>query len=182
MHAAQEAVKEAMLHGIIEHPNIVKCYAVFAIPNYMGSIIACLVEEFCDGGSLADRIRAGRYDKYRTTKSWTLQIISGLIKIHQHNIIHRDIKAQNVFIKGNVIKIGDLGVAVARLKVGWNGQQLHQSMNGDMICIAPEMFAGKPYDIHIDVFGAGLILLGLIAGTTSPMYMTMPIGYAIHQG
>ncbi|CAF3790543.1 unnamed protein product [Rotaria sp. Silwood1] len=81
---ATEAVKEATLHGTIQHVNILKCYAVFSIPDYMGSVMTCLIEEFCDGGSLADQIRTRRYNKYRETKSWVLQILSGLIKIHQH--------------------------------------------------------------------------------------------------
>ncbi|CAF1489306.1 unnamed protein product [Rotaria sordida] len=55
-------------------------------------------------------------------------------------------------------------------------------MNGNMICISPEMFAEKSYDIHVDVFSAALILLALIIGTTTPMYMNMPIEYAMNQG
>lgn len=177
--AARDADREARLHGMIDHRHIVKCFQVIFLPHYNGSMAVCLVEEFCNQGSLADRIRARTYDIYRDTRSWLLQLLLGLSKIHQFEIIHRDIKAENVLIKNNIVKIADLGVSVARFKSGAHGLQLHRTLNGDQNCVAPEMYLGRPYDLRVDVFGVGVILLGLLTGRTKPTFQNMPIGYAV---
>ncbi|CAF4156744.1 unnamed protein product, partial [Rotaria sp. Silwood1] len=91
---------------------------------------------------------------------------------------HRDIKVENIFLKDKIIKIGDLGVAVARFKVGYDCHQLHKSINGDPICVPPEMHAGKPYDTQVDVFGVGIVLISLILETTRPTYHNQPIGFS----
>jgi len=61
-----------------------------------------MVLEYCDGGSLQDKIKSAQLNNFRFPEEkvlmWTTQITSAVIYIHERKILHRDLKSENVFL------------------------------------------------------------------------------------
>ena len=92
-------------------------------------------------------------------RSWTRQILNGLLYLHSHNppIIHRDIKCDNIFINGahGEVKIGDMGTA--KMKVGKK-----YTVIGTPEFMAPEMYDERGYSEKVDVYAFGMCLLEMV--------------------
>lgn len=75
----------------------------------------CVILEFADGGDLTSRIKdhTKKKTKYKELEIWTAayQLLKGLQKMHSSKILHRDIKAANIFFSNNVAKLGDLNIS-----------------------------------------------------------------------
>ena len=79
--------------------------------------------------------------------------------MHNKNILHRDIKTQNIFIaKNNILKLGDFGIS----KELETMNQKAMTSCGTPYFMPPEVCAGKPYDSKADVWAIGVILYELI--------------------
>ena len=89
---------EVRLMQRLSHPNIV---------GFKDSFFAkqrsqlCIVMTYCDGGDLSERVkkqsRTGRKFSEDQILNWFVQISLGLHAMHQNNILHRDLKTQNIF-------------------------------------------------------------------------------------
>ncbi|XP_010685973.1 probable serine/threonine-protein kinase WNK4 isoform X2 [Beta vulgaris subsp. vulgaris] len=90
-------------------------------------------------------------------KSWSRQILQGLVYLHGHDppVIHRDLKCDNIFVNGHVgqVKIGDLGLA-ALLK----GSKTAHSIIGTPEFMAPELYE-EDYNELVDVYSFGMCLI-----------------------
>jgi NIMA (never in mitosis gene a)-related kinase len=76
--------------------------------------------------------------------------------LHSQNIIHRDIKPQNIFLARNgKIRIGDLGISRA---VQGDQQNLHVSKIGTPLYLSPEVLRKQPFDYKIDIWAFGCVL------------------------
>jgi len=104
---------------------------LFSIVKYRDSLITsnhqlCIVMEFCDGGDLAGLISQRKRKGVKFTQIEVTSIVLGLLRAlaychHELKLLHRDLKPQNVFIKGVVtesnpiqpsqIKLGDFGIS-----------------------------------------------------------------------
>lgn len=76
---------------------------------------------YCDGGDLQGiinkAIKSRRYIKETIIVNFFVQILLGLEFMHRNKVIHRDIKAQNIFLLGNGrLVLGDLGISTVILK------------------------------------------------------------------
>mmetsp|Transcript_22926 Transcript_22926/g.22235 ORF Transcript_22926/g.22235 Transcript_22926/m.22235 type:complete len:148 (+) Transcript_22926:797-1240(+) len=81
------------------------------------------------------------------------------MSIHSKNIIHRDIKTQNIFItKENILKIGDFGIS----RQVESSNPFAETQKGTPYFMPPEVCLGKPYDSKADVWAVGIILYELI--------------------
>ena len=92
-------------------------------------------------------------------RKWSAQILKGLNFLHSNNIVHRDLKLQNIFIHANTGNI---------LISGFGSAKKYSSdlstMSGIPIFMAPEIYLGY-YDSKIDIYSFGLCLLHLMSGT-----------------
>lgn len=91
--------------------------------------------------------------------SYVAQITLAIMIMHAKNILHRDIKTQNIFVsKNGVLKLGDFGISreleSANAKAG--------TSCGTPLFMPPEVCLGKPYDKKADVWACGVILYELI--------------------
>jgi len=91
----------------LNHPNIVKFWGVCT-----QSPVYCIVMEFCPYGPLFNLLREGKEVPPKKLVDWTKQIATGMNYLHQHKIIHRDLKSPNILIGNNdIVKISDFGTS-----------------------------------------------------------------------
>jgi len=93
---------------------------------------------------------------------YTVQMISALRYLHQHRIIHRDLKLGNLFLNDKMeIKIGDFGLAT---KLDFDGEK-KRTICGTPNYIAPEVLEGKAgHSYEVDLWSLGVIVYTLIVG------------------
>jgi serine/threonine protein kinase len=100
--------------------------------------------------------KANKYIKEETIWSYLIQICRGLQGMHGRNVLHRDIKAKNIFLTGkNHVRLGDLGCAKL-LKAGMARTQI-----GTPYYMSPEIWSNKPYDAKSDIWAVGCLLYEL---------------------
>jgi len=91
---------------------------------------------------------------------WFVQICLALKHIHSRRILHRDIKASNIFITAtNCVKLGDFGIS----KVLEGTLEAAMSVVGTPYYMSPEVYNNKPYTLKSDVWAAGCLLYELCA-------------------
>ncbi|KAB1267921.1 Serine/threonine-protein kinase Nek5 [Camelus dromedarius] len=148
--------KEVILLAKMKHPNIVTFFSSFQEDNRL-----FIVMEYCDGGDLMKRIKRQRGVLFREDQilSWFVQISLGLKHIHDRKILHRDIKAQNIFLSKNgmVAKLGDFGIA----RVLNNTMELARTCVGTPYYLSPEICQNKPYNNKTDIWSLGCVLYEL---------------------
>ncbi|NWV13486.1 NEK5 kinase, partial [Ptilonorhynchus violaceus] len=150
--------KEVILLAKMKHANIVTFYASLQEKNRL-----YIVMEYCDGGDLMKRINMQHgvlFDEDQIL-SWFVQISLGLKHIHDKKILHRDVKAQNIFLSnsGKVAKLGDFGIA----------RQLNSTTEFAHTCVgtpyylSPEICENRPYNNKTDIWSLGCVLYELCA-------------------
>ncbi|NXN31642.1 NEK5 kinase, partial [Nycticryphes semicollaris] len=150
--------KEVILLAKMKHANIVTFYDCLQEKNKL-----YIVMEYCDGGDLMKRINMQHgvlFDEDQIL-SWFVQISLGLKHIHDKKILHRDVKAQNIFLSNNgkVAKLGDFGIA----------RQLNSTMEFAHTCVgtpyylSPEICENRPYNNKTDIWSLGCVLYELCA-------------------
>lgn len=150
-----EAINEVNVLRELRHPYIIKHLANFIECGHLH-----IVMEFADAGDLGARIKAMRVSGHSFTEAqisrWFTQILLGLSFIHGKNIMHRDLKPQNLFIasNGDRMLIGDFGVC----RVMESKQDLARTMTGTPYYLSPEVFQNKPYSFKSDIWAIGCIL------------------------
>ena len=119
------------------------------------------ITEIATSGSLREFINKVKKVKLRIIKKWTKQILYGIKYLHENNIIHRDIKCDNIFINGNTgnIIIGDFGLA-KKLDAS-----VTHTILGTPQFMAPEIYKER-YDERIDIYSFGMTLIEIISGRT----------------
>ncbi|ODM25552.1 serine/threonine protein kinase [Clostridium sp. Bc-iso-3] len=87
-----------------------------------------------------------------------LDICSALEICEQKNIIHRDIKDENIFVTSDgKFKLGDFGIAKELTRAS-----LASSIRGTPLYMAPEVYRGKPYDLRSDLYSLGIVIYKLL--------------------
>ena len=123
------------------------------------------------------------FTDYIESKSFTVHdvitlgkdILKALMACHEKNIIHRDIKDDNIFVSSDgVYKLGDFGVSKA-LK----DKSRAESVKGTPNFIAPEVYLGKEkYDNTVDLYSLGIVLYKLLNKARNPFLPKYPAPYS----
>nr|XP_005305682.1 serine/threonine-protein kinase Nek5 [Chrysemys picta bellii] len=148
--------KEVILLAKMKHPNIVTFYSSLQEKNKL-----YILMEYCDGGDLMRRINMQHgvlFDEDQIL-AWFVQISLGLKHIHDRKVLHRDIKAQNIFLSNNgmVAKLGDFGIA----RMLNNTMELARTCVGTPYYLSPEICENRPYNNKTDIWSLGCVLYEL---------------------
>ncbi|XP_026057001.1 TRAF2 and NCK-interacting protein kinase-like isoform X5 [Carassius auratus] len=158
-----------MLKKYSHHRNIATYYGAFIKKNPPGMDDQLwLVMEFCGAGSVTDLIKNTKGNTLK--EEWTAyicrEILRGLTHLHQHKVIHRDIKGQNVLLTENAeVKLVDFGVSA----------QLDRTVGrrntfiGTPYWMAPEVIAcdenpDATYDFKSDLWSLGITAIEMAEG------------------
>ncbi len=138
------------------HSNIVSIHTVEPGDD---EYVAYIVMEYVDGPSLRQLITTTPLRR-NLAINIALDICRGLIAAHEQNIIHRDIKPQNILLTTDQIaKISDFGVArILEASTDYAG-----TITGTRRYMAPEQYEGN-YDYRVDLYSTGLILYEMFMG------------------
>ena len=135
----------------LKHPNIVTYKDSFFDSDNCLNIVMV----FCELGDMYTKIhkQKGEYFPEEQILLWLAQLCLALSYIHDKQILHRDIKTQNIFIQNeHTIRIGDFGIAK-----GYNqNQDLGGSLIGTPLYMAPEVYnSSKKYSFRSDIWSLG---------------------------
>ena len=150
---------EAKILKSINSDFVVKYYESFIEQNYFN-----IVMEYCENSDLGNFIKAhksmNKLIDERVIFYISLDICSGIQEIHSKNLIHRDLKPDNLFIsKDFKIKIGDFGIS----KQLTNTFNYAKTTIGTFTYIAPEILKGEKYNKKVDIWALGCILYELFS-------------------
>ncbi|KAF7351335.1 Non-specific serine/threonine protein kinase [Mycena sanguinolenta] len=151
--------REIEILDLLKHPNIVRLYDVFETSKYFGIIL-----EFASGGELFDHILAHRFLKERDAAKLFAQLISGVWYMHQKNIVHRDLKLENLLLdRHRNLVITDFGFAN---HFSHNTNDLMETMCGSPCYAAPELVnsEGLYVGTAADIWSCGVILYAMLSG------------------
>ena len=145
----------AILHSL-DHPNIVKYYETYNDQKYI-----YLVMEYVTGTQLFEKItqQANQTFTEVTAAGYMKNLFQAINHCHAQNIVHRDIKPDNIMItNNNTVRLIDFGLS----KASRNNRQL-TTMAGTPYYMAPEVLEGS-YSKKADIWSLGVLLYTLVCG------------------
>uniref|UniRef100_A0A8C5N2X5 MAP/microtubule affinity-regulating kinase 3 n=1 Tax=Gouania willdenowi TaxID=441366 RepID=A0A8C5N2X5_GOUWI len=153
----QKLFREVRIMKTLNHPNIVQLFEVIETEKTL-----YLIMEYASGGEVFDYLVAHGRMKEREARAKFRQIVSAVHYCHQRNIVHRDLKAENLLLDADAnIKIADFGFSNEFTA----GSKL-DTFCGSPPYAAPELFQGKKYDgPEVDIWSLGVILYTLVSGS-----------------
>jgi eukaryotic-like serine/threonine-protein kinase len=155
--ALQRACNEANIQKGLRHPNIVEFYEQV---DWEGR--PCLVMEYVNGVTLATRLKESGALPLKQALTIFSQIVSAVAYIHDHDIIHRDIKSANIRLTAEgQAKLLDFGIAK-------NDFSPHLTQTGFVIgtveYLSPEQINSGKADARSDIWALGILLYEMLTG------------------
>lgn len=164
---------EARAAASLSHPNIVNVYDV----GHDG-LVYYIVMEYIDGVTLKEIIRRRAPFSNDETLGVAIQIASALQHAHENNIVHRDIKPQNILVTANgVVKVTDFGIAKA---ASAKTITIANNTMGSVHYFSPEQAKGGYVTFKSDIYSLGLIIFEMATGQL-PFDGDTPVAVAIKQ-
>lgn len=147
--------KEARAAARIAHVNIANVYDVGNDGN-----IYYIVMEYVDGYTLKDIIKTKAPFTNEEVLGISIQIANALEVAHSNNIVHRDIKPQNILVtKEGGIKVTDFGIARAT-----TSNTITTDTMGSVHYFSPEQARGGYVDFKSDIYSLGIIMFEMVTG------------------
>ncbi|KYO49027.1 serine/threonine-protein kinase B-raf [Alligator mississippiensis] len=135
--------------------------------GYMTKDNLAIVTQWCEGSSLYKRIHVqeAKFEMFQRIEI-ARQTAQGMDYLHAKNIIHRDMKSNNIFLhEDRTVKIGDFGLATVKSR--WSGSQQVEQPTGSILWMAPEVIRmqdSNPFSFQSDVYSYGIVLYELMTG------------------
>lgn len=152
----KNVVREEYIMDVLSHPNIIKLYKIFEDNEHI-----YFVSEYIDGINLEKYVINFKNNNPNShiDQNFVInifkQILIGLTFLHEKNVLHRDIKPDNILLdRNNNIKIADFGIS-ALYKKGFGLLTYNNTQVGRPDYVCPEILANKPYDHRCDIFSLG---------------------------
>ncbi|KAJ3597432.1 hypothetical protein NHX12_000958 [Muraenolepis orangiensis] len=142
-----QASQEAQLLSRLHHPHILRFFHSFLEHDTF-----CIITEYCQDKDLDYKLGEVRESGHSLSESqvvdWLVQLLLGVHYMHDRRVLHRDLKAKNVFLKRNLIKIGDFGVSCLLM----GSCDLATTFTGTLYYMSPEVLNHHGYDCKSDIW------------------------------
>ncbi|MBM7659409.1 serine/threonine-protein kinase [Bacillus mesophilus] len=149
--------REAQAATSLNHPNIVSIYDVGEEDN-----IFYIVMEHIDGTTLKEYIQKNGPLSNEESVNIMIQLTSALANAHENQIVHRDIKPQNILIdEHGIVKVTDFGIAVALSSTTITQTN---SFLGSVHYLSPEQARGGMATKKSDIYSLGIVMFELLTG------------------
>jgi serine/threonine protein kinase len=143
-------IREARIVAKLSHPNVVQVYDVGEVPDYL-----YIAMEFVDGETMENIMTHEKVVPVTEATRIVTDVCRALKKAHRHDIVHRDIKPDNIMITHDekMVKVTDFGLA----KTAGKAKKITRVgvILGTPYYISPEQVQGKPLDIRSDIYSLG---------------------------
>lgn len=165
--ASARSINEARAAASLNHPNVVTMFDLAEDEHYR-----YLIMEFIDGLPLSRILKAKSPLSVEEALDVAIQISDALEAAHAMEIVHRDIKPDNIMItRDGSVKVTDFGIA----KLGASTMTAEGDILGTFAYMSPEQAKGGRIDARTDVFSLGVILYEMLGGV-SPFGSATPAG------
>ena len=155
-----EKTKPKLLNEIeimekMNHKNIIKIYDTIINDNYDFVIIL----EYCESGTLKDYMKIVKKFSENIVKYYIKQLKDALYFLYINNILHRDLKPDNILLKDNyrTLKLADFGLSKIL-----NVSDLTTTICGTPLYMAPEIIIGDYYNNKCDLWSTGCIIYQML--------------------
>ena len=155
----EDALNEIHVLRALHHPFIITY-----VESFLDKRCLCIVMEYAEGGDLYSFLSRLKAKQEQTTENqvteWFTQLCLALKYVHDHKVLHRDLKSQNVFLtaKGEV-KLGDFGIS----RVLQGTYDCASTVIGTPYYLSPEMCQEKPYNQKSDIWSLGCLLYEMMS-------------------
>lgn len=147
--------EEVAIHSRLKHPSILELYSFFEDEHYV-----YLVLELCEKGEMLHHLKTRTPLNEDEARHFLKQIVDGMIYLHSHNILHRDLTLSNLLLTRDMnIKISDFGLATQI-----NDDKKHMTMCGTPNFISPEIVERKGHGLEADVWSLGCMMFTFLTG------------------
>ncbi|KAF4396842.1 hypothetical protein F8388_004810 [Cannabis sativa] len=154
--------REAQTMTLVDHPNVLKSHCSFVNGQFLW-----VVMPFMAGGSCLHILKAAHPNGFDEVVIATIlrEILNGLVYLHLHGHIHRDVKAGNILVGAHgAIKLGDFGVSACLYDSG-DRQRVRNTFVGTPCWMAPEVMEQlHGYDFKADIWSFGITAIELAHG------------------
>ncbi|XP_046453987.1 serine/threonine-protein kinase PLK1-like [Daphnia pulex] len=155
-HQKDKMAQEISIHRSLVHKHVVGFYSFFEDSNFV-----FIVLELCKRRSLMELHKRRKAITEPEARCFMHQLLLGVKHLHEHKIIHRDLKLGNIFLNEDMeLKIGDFGLAT---KLDFDGER-KKTLCGTPNYIAPEVLCKKGHSYEVDIWSMGCILYTLLVG------------------
>ena len=164
---AARFIREAQTVARLEHPHIVPIYKVGRQQEIFYIIMRCI-----DGPSLRQLLETQRRLSVGDAARIARQVADALAYAHTHEIVHRDIKPDNILLdKSGHVLVTDFGIAKAAQDAHDAAKPGSTSLTSEGVIIgtpeymSPEQASGEPLDGRSDIYSLGVVLYHMLAGS-----------------
>jgi serine/threonine protein kinase len=140
---------------IQDNINIVKFVEMIKTANHI-----YLVYEYCEGGTLDGEMRKSGFFPEKRALLYFKQLMNAFKALSSNNILHRDIKPDNILLKSGHLKLADFGFC----KRMQGPDDLTQTVLGSPVYMAPEVLNGDLYNSKADIWSLGVVLFEMLFG------------------
>ena len=168
----RNAIREATTLNRISHENVIGVLGADQFSDTQGLHMLILME-YCAGGNLNERLNQPSSEELNF--QWMRQIADALVYLHSCNVVHRDLKPDNVLLTATEdVKLADFGLAreyIALQRTGarredgsWMTSYTQYYMNsgvGPIHWVAPEFFNNR-YSEKADIFSLGVLFFAIL--------------------
>lgn len=151
--AAVRELEQVRHFAALDHPNLV---SIEDLGEAAG--VPYLIMGYAGEDTLARRLKHGPLDE-ATTLLYFVQVCRGVLALHDRRLVHFDLKPSNVFLKGDVARVGDYGLS----KMMTDGRSTLSFGRGTPQYMAPEMLKNRA-DHRADVYSLGVMLYECLTG------------------
>nr|XP_025148199.1 serine/threonine-protein kinase SIK1 isoform X2 [Bubalus bubalis] len=153
----EKIYREVQIMKLLNHPHIIKLYQVMETKDML-----YIVTEFAKNGEMFDYLTSNGHLSESEARKKFWQILSAVEYCHSHNIVHRDLKTENLLLDDNMdIKLADFGFGNF-----YNSGEPLSTWCGSPPYAAPEVFEGKEYEgPQLDIWSLGVVLYVLVCGS-----------------